>query len=182
MAVKPLVLVPPLIFLGLALVFYVGMQRENPEELPSQFIGQPAPSVGSQTLSDLPGVDPAKLAAGEIRLVNFWASWCPPCRAEHPRLMALAADGVAIAGVNMRDQQADATAFLDELENPFQGIVFDPAGRTAIDWGVTAPPETFLIGRDGRVLYRHIGPLIGASYEKRFLPALEAALAAQAEG
>jgi cytochrome c biogenesis protein CcmG/thiol:disulfide interchange protein DsbE len=170
-------LLPPLIFVGLAATFYVGMQRENPDELPSQFIGQPPPPVTPEALPGLPGVDPEALASGEIRLVNFWASWCPPCRAEHPRLMALQAEGVAIAGVNMRDREADALAFLDRLENPFAAIAFDPQGRTSIDWGVTAPPETFIIGRDGRVVYRHIGPLIGTDYEKRFLPALEAALA-----
>lgn len=179
MAIKPLVLLPPAIFAALAVTFYVGMQRENPDELPSQFIGGPPPMITEERLGDLPGVDAEALAAGEIRLVNFWASWCPPCRAEHPRLMALAAEGVVIAGVNMQDRESDALAFLGELKNPFTGVAFDPKGKTKIDWGVTAPPETFIIGKDGTVFYRHIGPLVGAAYEKRFLPALEAAIASQ---
>lgn len=176
MPVKPLMLLPPALFAALALTFYVGMQRENPDELPSQFIGQPPPAISQDTLPGIPGARQAALNSGDIRLVNFWASWCPPCRAEHPRLMAFAADGIEIVGVNMRDRPGDAASFLEELENPFIGVAFDPQGRTAIDWGVTAPPETFIIGRDGRVVYRHIGPLLGADFEKRFLPALESVL------
>jgi cytochrome c biogenesis protein CcmG/thiol:disulfide interchange protein DsbE len=156
------------------------MQRENPDELPSQFVGKAPPAVTEETLPGIPGVTAAQLASGEIRLVNFWASWCPPCRAEHPRLLAFAEQGMQIAGVNMRDTESDALRFLTTLENPFSGVAFDPRGRTSLDWGVTAPPETFILGSDGTVLYRHIGPLLGADYEKRFLPALERALAGAA--
>ncbi|MEL7116699.1 MAG: DsbE family thiol:disulfide interchange protein [Pseudomonadota bacterium] len=179
MAVKPLMIAPPAVFLAMAALFYVGMQRENPDELPSQFVGNAPPPIAEATLPGIPGVSPEALANGDIRLVNFWASWCPPCRAEHPRLMALQAEGVAIAGVNMRDQQGDAVEFLQDLENPFVGVAFDPRGRTSIDWGVTAPPETFIVSKDGTVLYRHIGPLVGTDFERRFMPALEAALSAE---
>ena len=96
-----------------------------------------------------------------------------------PGLMALAADGIAIAGVNMNDTEPNALDFLNELENPFAGVAFDPKGRTKIDWGVTAPPETFIIDKDGKVAFRFIGPLVGTAYEKRFLPALEKVLSAQ---
>lgn len=166
------VFVPPAVFLGLATLFYTGMQRENPDELPSLFVGRAAPAVTEEVLAELPGVAADKLSNGEYRLVNFWASWCPPCRAEHPRLLQMQAQGIPIVGVNMKDRAEDAVAFLSELKNPFAAVAFDPKGRTSIDWGVTAPPETFIINQSGIVVYRHIGPLVGTDYERRFLPAL----------
>ena len=100
----------------------------------------------------------------------------PPCRAEHPKLLELAASGLPIIGINLKDDSDDAAAYLRSSENPFISIAFDPKGRTAIDWGVTAPPETFIIDRTGKVVFRFAGPLIGADYENRFLPNLKAAL------
>jgi len=110
--------------------------------------------------------------------VNFWATWCPPCRAEHPTLKALAAEGVPIIGVNILDDDAKAAAYLAEEGNPFKAVGVDPRGRYRIDWGVTAPPETFILDGEGRVLYRFAGPLVGADYENRFLPELRKAQAA----
>ena len=176
MAIKPLMILPPAIFVGLAVMFYVGMQRTNPDELPSAFIGQDAPPVSTEVLPGIPGLTAEALASGDIRLVNFWASWCPPCRAEHPRLMKMAAEGIQIAGVNMKDDPDAALGFLAQDGNPYSGVAFDPRGRTSIDWGVTAPPETFVIGKDGKVLFRFIGPLVGTDYERRFVPALQDAL------
>ena len=120
MAVRPLVLLPPVLFAALAGMFYFGMYRENPDELPSQFIGASAPEVSTEALPGIPGVNIEALKSGDVRLVNFWASWCPPCRAEHPRLLALQAEGIDIAGVNMRDDSDDALAFLQELEASYQ--------------------------------------------------------------
>ena len=174
--VKPLILLPPLMFAGLALIFAFGMYRGNPDDLPSTFIGQPAPPLPDAALPGRAGLTAADLVGHGVTVVNFWASWCPPCRAEHPTLTALAADGVRVAGVNFKDTAAQAGAYLDENGDPFLGVAFDPKGRSAIDWGVTAPPETFIIGDDGRVLFKFIGPLVGSDYEQRFLPALRAAL------
>ena len=101
MAIRPFVFLPPVIFATLAGLFFIAMQRENPDDLPSTFIGQAPPPVGNQTLTTTSGVSADALAAGDITLVNFWASWCPPCRAEHPRLLQLSKQGVSIAGVNM---------------------------------------------------------------------------------
>ncbi|MCU0802210.1 MAG: DsbE family thiol:disulfide interchange protein [Rhodobacteraceae bacterium] len=171
-----LLLLPPMLFAGLALAFWFGMQRDNPNELPSTFLGAQAPQVGTEALPPVPGLQDADLRGGTVTVVNFWASWCPPCRAEHPVLMQMAADGVRVAGVNIKDQPDTATAYLAEEGNPFFGMVFDPRGRMAIDWGVTAPPETFIIAGDGTVLLRFQGPLVGTDYETRFLPALKAAL------
>ena len=177
MAVKPLMLVPPIIFAGFVALVFVGMQRENPDELPSTMIGKAPPAISEDVLPGYDGITQEALDSGDIRLVNFWASWCPPCRAEHPRLMAMAAEGIKIVGVNMKDTEGPAAAFLEDGGNPFYGVSFDPKGRTSIDWGVTAPPETFIIGKDGKVLFRFIGPLVGTDYERRFVPQLEKALA-----
>ncbi|MEO0401373.1 MAG: DsbE family thiol:disulfide interchange protein [Pseudomonadota bacterium] len=154
----------------------VGMFRDNPNELPSTRIGAAAPPLTPDTLADFPGVGADTLGQGEVVLVNFWASWCPPCRAEHPKLLEMAADGIPIVGVNFRDTEGPAAQYLDDDGNPFQNVAFDPQGRSAIDWGVTAPPETFIVDGDGTVLFRYIGPLVGSDYEQRFLPQLEKAL------
>ena len=174
---SPLMLAPIGIFAGFVALAAVGMFRENPNELPSTRLGQPAPELTPEQLGDLPGVTREMLASGEVTLVNFWASWCPPCRAEHPKLLEMAAAGTPIVGVNFRDTESAASKYLEDDGNPFVGVAFDPAGRSAIDWGVTAPPETFILGPDGTVLFRFIGPLVGSDYEQRFLPALEAARA-----
>ena len=173
--VRPMLLLPPVIFAGLAGLFFAGMMRENPGELPSTFIGQPAPGLATEAV---PGTEPFNaeiLSSGEITLVNFWASWCPPCRAEHPNLLALEEQGYRIIGANFRDIAENAETYLIEDGNPFIATSFDPRGRFAIDWGVTAPPETFIVGPDGKVLDRFIGPLVGSDFEQRFLPMLEAA-------
>ena len=116
---------------------------------------------------------------GRIYVLNFWASWCPPCRAEHPTLTALAAEGIPVMGIDLKDPEPAAQRFLAEHGNPFARLATDPQGRAAIDWGVTAPPETFILDAEGRVLYRHAGPLIREDYTNRFRPELDKALAAQ---
>ena len=174
---SPLTLLPPVIFAVLAGVFYFGMFRDNPDELPSVLVGQPAPAMEMPALDGRGGFTPADLTTGEVTVVNFWASWCPPCRAEHPTLHALRDEGVRLFGVNFKDKAAQANRYLNGDGDPFLGVAYDPAGRLAIEWGVTAPPETFIIGGDGTVLFRFVGPLVGSDYEQRFRPALERALA-----
>lgn len=176
---KWLMVLPPVLFVGLAGLFYTGMYRANPGELQSVFVGRPAPALPVTGLPGMPVLTDADLRAGQVTLVNFWATWCPPCRAEHPVLLDLAAKGVRVAGVNIRDDDAKATAYLEDEGNPFFGVATDPTMRGAIDWGVTAPPETFIIAGDGTVLFRFVGPLVGTDYETRFLPELEKARAAQ---
>ena len=174
--VNPLMVAPPLIFAAFVGLAAVGMFREDPEGLPSTLVGQPAPGLPAETLEGFPEAAPDVLTSGEVTLVNFWASWCPPCRAEHPKLLEMAAEGVPIVGVNFKDTAANASKYLIEDDNPFIGVPFDPQGRTAIDWGVTAPPETFIVDGDGTVLFRFAGPLVGSDYEQRFLPAFRDAM------
>ncbi|MFA8384261.1 MAG: DsbE family thiol:disulfide interchange protein [Pelagibaca sp.] len=175
--ISPLMVLPPVIFGAFAVLAYVGMFRDDPQGLPSTRVGQPAPPITEVALAGYEAFDPAMLTSGEVTLVNFWASWCPPCRVEHPKLLEMQAEGMQIIGVNIRDQEGNASRYLEEDGNPFAAVPFDPAGRTSIDWGVTAPPETFIVDGDGTVLFRFAGPLVGSDYEQRFAPALENALA-----
>jgi cytochrome c biogenesis protein CcmG, thiol:disulfide interchange protein DsbE len=174
--VRWLLVLPPAVFALLAVMFWVGMGRQSPDDLPSVFIGHDAPAVVAGGLPGIPALTDADLRSGEVTVVNFWASWCPPCRAEHPTLKALAAEGVRVVGVNMLDDPANASAFLAEAGNPFLAVAFDPKGKMRLDWGVTAPPETFILRGDGTVAFKFIGPMVGSDYEQRFRPALEAAL------
>ncbi len=171
-----MIVIPPVIFAALAGLFFAGLMRDNAGEIPSTLVGRQAPGVPTEAVPGTTQLTDADLRSGEVTIVNFWASWCPPCRAEHPNLLALQADGVRVAGINFRDADDDASAYLAEDGNPFLATGFDPRGRIAIDWGVTAPPETFIVDGDGTVLFRFIGPLVASDYEQRFLPALNAAL------
>ena len=173
---KWLMFLPPALFVALAVMFYVGMQRENPDDLPSVFIGKAAPALTGGDLPGYPLLTEGDLRKGDVVVVNFWASWCPPCRAETPTLIALANEGVRVVGVNMMDDAEQAKAFLASDGNPFAAILFDPKGKTRLDWGVTAPPETFILRGDGTVAYKFIGPLVGDDYEQRFRPELAKAM------
>ncbi|MFG6509648.1 DsbE family thiol:disulfide interchange protein [Sulfitobacter sp. 1A15333] len=173
---SPMMIAPPVIFAAFVALAAVGMYRDDPEGLPSTLVGQQAPAMPADTLPGYPQATDDMLRAGQVSLVNFWASWCPPCRAEHPKLLEMQAEGMNIIGVNFKDTEKNATAYLEDEESPFAGVGFDPQGRVAIDWGVTAPPETFIVDGDGTVLFRFAGPLVGSDYEQRFLPALRDAI------
>jgi cytochrome c biogenesis protein CcmG, thiol:disulfide interchange protein DsbE len=174
-----LMILPPVLFAGLAGMFYVGMYRDNPGELRSVLLGRAAPVLPATGLPGLPLLTEADLRTGEVTVLNFWASWCPPCRAEHPVLLNMAERGIRVAGINMMDDDAKAVAYLAEDGNPFFAVATDPNGRNRVEWGVTAPPETFILAGDGTVLFRFVGPLVGTDYETRFVPELEKALAGQ---
>lgn len=170
------VAIPPVIFLGLAGLFYFGLTRPDSSFLPSMMIGREAPAlIKVEQLREDPAPTDADLRASGVKLVNFWASWCAPCRAEHPILMGMAEDGVNIIGLNYKDQPDNALAFLEELDDPFAKIGTDRAGRTGLEWGVYGIPETFVIDGNGKVLYRHPGPLTQRVLEERIYPAMAAA-------
>ena len=170
-----LAVVPPVVFAGLAVLFFVGMHREDPEALPSTRIGQEAPPLSVVAFGDGPQTTDAVLRSGEVSLVNFWASWCAPCRAEHPQLEALATEGIPIHGLNFKDKPENAARFLAELGDPFATMAADPEGRTALDWGVYGVPETYVIDGAGNVVLRFAGPIMPATLAERIRPAIEAA-------
>jgi cytochrome c biogenesis protein CcmG/thiol:disulfide interchange protein DsbE len=170
-----MMLVPPLVFLAFAALFLVGNFREDRNALPSTLIGREAPPLSLGTLPGYDGFDNDDLRAGDVTLVNFWASWCPPCRAEHPMLEQIAATGIPIYGVNARDEQDNALGFLSELGNPFAGIGTNLDGRSAIDWGVYGMPETFVVAGDGTILFRYPGEITQSVWENRLRPVIEQA-------
>jgi cytochrome c biogenesis protein CcmG/thiol:disulfide interchange protein DsbE len=173
--VKPLMLAPPLIFAGLAVLFFVGMQRRDPDQLPSAIEGRAAPAVQVTALGSGPELTDAMLRAPGVKLVNFWASWCAPCRAEHPVLKGLSAEGVTILGVNYKDKPEAALRFLKELGNPYAAIGADGSGRMGLDWGLYGVPETFVIDGTGKVILRHAGPITAGILQERVRPALAGA-------
>lgn len=170
---------PLILVLGLFALFFVMMTDDsrNPGEIQSVLIGKPVPEFTLPGLGEgEPALKTADLKTGEPILVNFFASWCVPCRAEHDSLMALGEQhGVKIIGIAYKDTTDRALGFLDELGNPFVRTAADKDGRVAIDWGVSGVPETFVVSADGRITYRHWGPIVGDGLEKQVLPALEAA-------
>jgi len=175
------VLLPLLIFLGLAGLFLSQLlSGRDTSEIPSALIGLPAPQTALPPLEgvNLPGLV-SKDFAGKVTLVNVFASWCAPCREEHPVLLGLSQDKrFTLAALNYKDQPENARRFLGDLGNPYQAIGVDPAGRAAIDWGVYGVPETFVIGKDGKIAYKHVGPLTADSVRALLLPQIEKALAA----
>lgn len=171
--VSPLMFLPPLLFAGLAALFLIGMQRQNPDELPSALVGQQAPSAEMTPLGDKPMWDDAALRSGKPTLVNFWASWCGPCRVEHPNLEQLQSEGLTILGANYKDVQGNALSFLDELGDPYEAVGADTAGRMALNWGVYGVPETYLIDGQGNVVLRIAGPVTQRELDERLRPALD---------
>ena len=139
----------------------------------SPLVGRPAPAIAiPPLLDDVPGLDASAYLDDGIKLLNVWASWCAPCRAEHPNLSALSRrEGVRVFGVAYKDETQDARRFLAALGNPFERVGIDPLGDAAVEWGARGVPETFVIDEDGIVLRRFAGPLIGKTLDDaiRFL-------------
>ncbi|WP_171099815.1 DsbE family thiol:disulfide interchange protein [Ruegeria sp. HKCCD7255] len=173
--ISPLMIAPPLIFGAFAVLAGIGMFRDDPDALPSAREGQPAPPVVLTPFADKTGFDDATLRDGEVKLVNYWASWCAPCRAEHPNLQALSDEGIPVYGVNYKDQPDNAQAFLNELGDPYAGIGTDAQGRMALDWGLYGVPETYVIDGDGTIILRFAGPITQRVIASTIRPALEKA-------
>nr|WP_319948837.1 DsbE family thiol:disulfide interchange protein [uncultured Shimia sp.] len=178
--ISPLMMAPPAIFAGLAALFFIGMSRENPNDLPSMLIQKSAPSVSAlQPLLDTPLLTDEVLAQPGLKLVNFWGTWCVACRAEHPTLLKIEdLLPVTLHGVNFDDTKAKAEAYLLEDGNPFTTLGEDVTDKTKIDWGVYGAPETFLIDGNGTVLLRIAGPITERVIERTLGPAVQKAMTA----
>jgi cytochrome c biogenesis protein CcmG, thiol:disulfide interchange protein DsbE len=180
-----LVLVPLLAFLGLAALFMLRLGAGDPSTIPSALIGHPAPQTALPGVTGLvrdgapvPGLDPAAFN-GQVSLLNVWASWCVPCHEEAPLLMRLAQDKrIRVVGINYKDQADNARRFLGRYGDPFAANGADENGRAAIEWGVYGVPENFVIGRDGRIAYKLIGPITPDNLDAVLVPEIEKALAA----
>jgi len=170
-------LVPLAVFLALAALFYFRLGAGDPSRIPSAILGKAVPDFALPPIREGagPGLSDEDLAEG-VHVVNIWASWCGPCRLEHPILTRLSEDGrFALAGINYKDAPDNATRFLGALGNPYDRIGADREGTAAIDWGVYGVPETFIV-KDGVIVHKFIGPLSEEGLEADFLPALEKAL------
>jgi len=182
-----LVWAPLILFLGLALLFFLRLGAGDPSRLPSALIGKPAPQTTLPSVEGLlrdgvpvPGISPADFA-GNVTLLNVWASWCVPCHDEAPLLLKLAAEPrIRVAGINYKDQPENARRFLGRYGNPFAASGADTNGRAAIEWGVYGVPETFVVGRDGKIAFKLVGPITPDNLEQTLKPVLEKALAGAA--
>jgi cytochrome c biogenesis protein CcmG/thiol:disulfide interchange protein DsbE len=180
-----IVFIPLFAFLALAGLFMLRLWAGDPSRIPSALIGHPAPQTNLPPLAGLerdgnpvPGLDGADFKDG-VTVVNVWASWCVPCRDEAPLLVALAADRrIRVVGINYKDQPDNARRFLGRFGNPFVANGVDGNGRAAIEWGVYGVPETFVVGRDGRIAYKLIGPITPDNLAQSLKPAIEKALVA----
>ncbi|MBB3658798.1 cytochrome c biogenesis protein CcmG/thiol:disulfide interchange protein DsbE [Rhizobium sp. BK650] len=178
-----LALVPLLVFGGIAataakMLYDQDFHGKNIAEIPSALIGTKAPSLNLPPLegSHLPALTDEAIK-GKLTLVNVFASWCIPCRDEHPLLKRLAEDGrLNIVAINYKDKNDNALRFLGELGNPYHAIGIDPNGKAAIDWGVYGIPESYLVGPDGTIIYKRVGPFDDISLKEGLFPAMEKAL------
>jgi cytochrome c biogenesis protein CcmG, thiol:disulfide interchange protein DsbE len=165
----------PIIALGILIpIFIIGLQRD-PSEVPSPYLGKPAPEFSLPSVEDPAAIVSSEDYKGDVALVNVWATWCVGCRHEHDFLLTLAErEDVPIYGLNWRDDREEAVLWLQQLGDPYVASAFDADGRVGIDWGVYGAPETFLIGPDGTVLHKHLGPLAEESWERDFVPKIAA--------
>jgi cytochrome c biogenesis protein CcmG/thiol:disulfide interchange protein DsbE len=161
-----LMVLPLIVFLGLAALFWFRLGDGDPSKIPSALIGRTAPQTVLPPLDGLaqdgkpvPGLDPAAFK-GKVSLVNVWASWCVPCHDEAPLLTQLGKDSrLQVIGINYKDTPENARRFLGRYGNPFGMVGVDGNGRAAIEWGVYGVPETFIVGRDGKIVYKLVGPI-----------------------
>ena len=181
----------PLAFFGfIAIAFFFALQSGDPSKLPSTLIGKQVPAFRLPAVDGLraggapmPGFGSDDLKAGKVTVMNVWASWCAPCRAEHPLVTAIAKDlDVPVYGLNSKDKPGDARWFLGRYGNPYTAVGADASGRSMIEWGVYGVPETFVIDRQGRVAHRHVGPITAKDYEQTIKPLIQRLRQAPAAG
>lgn len=180
-----LTVLPLVVFGALAVLFFLRLGSGDPSRIPSALIGRPAPATTLPALEGLtaggkpvPGLSNETLQ-GKVSVVNVWASWCVPCHDEAPLLHALSSDKrFQIVGINYKDTTENARRFLGRYGNPFGAVGVDANGRASIEWGVYGVPETFVVGRDGKIAYKLIGPITPANYDSVLKAEIEKALRA----
>lgn len=166
---------PLALFVLLGIALAIGLNRD-PSVVPSPLIGRPAPAFSLPNLQDASSSVATHALHGRPWLLNVWATWCVGCRQEHEVLLQIAAENaVPLIGLNWKDNNTAARQWLADLGNPYAAVAEDHDGRVAIDWGVYGAPETFLIGPDGTVLYKHIAPMTLEVWRSEFLPRITAA-------
>lgn len=164
---------PLIVLIIIGAISLKALNSDDRDDMPSTMIGREAPEIAIAPLADFPTPEADGLYRNsKITLVNFFASWCAPCRAEHPLLTELALEGVPIIGVNYKDIDGNAVKFIEELGNPYQKITTDKSGRTAFNWGVSGVPETFVVDENGIVIHRVFGPLTREQLETDLRPLL----------
>jgi len=179
------VALPLLGFIALAGIFLLRLHGGDPSKIPSALIGRPAPQTALPALEGLvnngaqvPGLDPA-VFKGKVSVVNVWASWCVPCHDEAPLLTKLGEDKrLQLVGINYKDAADNARRFLGRYGNPFGIVGVDGNGRASIEWGVYGVPETFVVGRDGTILYKMVGPVTSDNVDAVLKVEIEKALKA----
>lgn len=182
-----IVALPLVLFAALAGLFLVRLGGGDPAKIPSALIGRPAPQAALPALAGLtrdgaavPGLDPETFK-GKVSVVNVWASWCVPCHEEAPLFMTLAQDTrLQMVGINYKDSPDNARRFLGRYGNPFGIVGVDGGGRAAIDWGVYGVPETFIVGRDGRIAFKLVGGVTPENIDSVLRREIDKALAAPA--
>jgi cytochrome c biogenesis protein CcmG/thiol:disulfide interchange protein DsbE len=178
-----LVMLPLIVFIAVAALFLLRLYGGDPAKLPSALIGRPAPQITLPALEGLarngipvPGLDPAAFK-DKVSVVNVWASWCVPCHEEAPLLTALAGDTrLQVVGINYKDSPDNARRFLGRYGNPFAAVGVDGNGRGSIEWGVYGVPETFVVGRDGTIRYKMVGPVTPANLDSVLRVEIEKAM------
>lgn len=172
-----IVLLPVLVFAAIAVLFWKGLSGD-PQTLPSALLGRMVPVFNLKAIEGVgvPGVSDADLRQGKVSVVNIWASWCGPCREEHPLLMQLSKrQDIELLGINNKDDPANAARFLGALGQPFARIGADTTGRVAIDWGGYGVPESYIVDGQGIIRYRHVGPLSAEMLATEFSAQIEKA-------
>ena len=165
--------IPLAIFLGLCVLLWKGLAMD-PSLLPSELVNEPVPAFTLPELTEPTKTLSADDLKGKVRLLNVWATWCPSCYVEHPMLVKLAKEqGVAIVGMNYKDERAKALDYLAKYGNPYESVIYDERGRLGIDLGVYGAPETFLIDAQGVIRYRFVGVLDERVWERELLPRIK---------